>query len=74
MTCIYIEYEKKEIGEIGVSRNRRWGKLKDAATRKADESILIQIADEDMMALKMKYCINVVMKSTHSVPYRHSIQ
>ena len=36
---IYLEYKKKEIGQIGFSRNRRWGKLKEAATRKADESI-----------------------------------
>ena len=30
------------------------GKLKEAATKKADESILIQIADKDL-ALKVKY-------------------
>ena len=56
--------EEKEIGQIGVSRNRRWGKLKEVPTSKADESILIQIADKDIVALEVKYH-NVVMKSTH---------
>ena len=31
------------------------GKLKEAATKKADESILIQIADKDLVALEVKY-------------------
>ena len=31
------------------------GKLKETATRKADEIILIQIADKDMVALEVKY-------------------
>ena len=31
------------------------GELKETATSKADESILIQIADKDMVALEVKY-------------------
>ena len=71
MTCIYLEYEKTEIGQIGVSRNRRWGKLKEAATRKADESILMQIADKDTVALEVKYhnccCEKYTLFLTHSM-------
>ena len=37
-----------------VSAETVGGKLKEAATKKADESILIQIADKDL-ALKVKY-------------------
>jgi hypothetical protein len=40
------------------------GTLKEAATKKADESIFIQIADKDLVALEVN-TINVVMKSTH---------
>jgi hypothetical protein len=37
-----------------VSAETVGGKLKEAATKKADESILFQIADKDL-ALKVKY-------------------
>ena len=70
MTCIYSECEKKEIGRIGVGRNR--GKFKEAATRKADENILIQMADKDMVATEMIYQKRVYEKYTsflrHSMP------
>ena len=72
MTCTYLEYGKKEIGQIGVSRNRRWGKIKGAATSKADESILIQIADKDMVALEVKYH-KCCYKKYPSLP-KHSMQ
>ena len=45
-----------------VSAETVGGKLKEAATKKADESILSQIVDKDL-ALKVK-TINNVMKST----------
>ena len=31
------------------------GKLRQAATRKSDQSILVQIADKDLIALEVKY-------------------
>jgi hypothetical protein len=42
------------IQEKMVSAETVGGKLREAATKKADESILIQIADKDL-ALKVKY-------------------
>ena len=39
------------------------GKLREAATRKSDESLLIHIADKDLVALEVKF-INAVMKNT----------
>ena len=48
------------------------GKLKEAATRKADESILIQIADKDMVALEVKYHKRCYEKYTSFL--RHSMQ
>ena len=38
------------------------GKLREAATRKADESILREIADKDAVALEVKY--HKIIKST----------
>ena len=72
MTCIYLEYEKNEIGQIGVSRNKRWGKLKEAATRKADEGILIQIAEKDMIAVEVKY--HKCCHEKYALFLRHSVQ
>ena len=48
------------------------GKLKEAATRKADESILIQIADKDMVAFEVKYHKRCYEKYTSFL--RHSMQ
>ena len=48
------------------------GKLEEAATRKADESILIQIADKDMVALEVKYHKRCYEKCTSFL--RHSMQ
>ena len=69
---IYLKYEKTEIGQIVVSRNRRCGKPKETATRKADESILIQIADKDTVALEVKYHQCCCKKYTLFL--RHSMQ
>ena len=50
-------------GQNGVSGNsRQHSKLKEAATKKADESILIEIADKDL-ALKVKYLKKLINNS-----------
>ena len=46
--------------------------LKDAATRKANEIILIQIADKDIVALEVKYHKRCYEKYTLFL--RHSMQ
>lgn len=46
------------------------GKLREAATRKSDESILIQIADKDLIALEVKYHTRCYEKYTSFL--RHS--
>ena len=55
-----------------VSAETVGGKLKEAATKKADESILIQIADKDL-ALKVKYhkqCYSNLRPSTNRKHFR----
>ena len=48
------------------------GKLKEAATRKADESILLHIANKDMVALEVKYHKRCYEKYTSFL--RHNTQ
>ncbi len=48
------------------------GKLKEAATKKADESILIQIADKDLVALEVKYHKRCYEKYTSFLRHSHS--
>ena len=50
----YLEVEKAKAGQNASAKTEDGGKLKEAATKKVDESILIQIADRDL-ALKVKY-------------------
>ena len=46
---------KRKLDKLVSAETEDGGKLKETATRKADESILIQIADKDMVALEVKY-------------------
>jgi hypothetical protein len=50
------------------------GKLKEAATKKADESILIQIADKDLVALEVKYHKRCYEKYTSFLRHSPSTQ
>ena len=46
---------KRKLDKLVSLETEDGGKLKETATRKADESILIQIADKDMVPLEVKY-------------------
>ncbi|XP_028419097.1 uncharacterized protein LOC114544759 [Dendronephthya gigantea] len=47
--------KKRKLDKLVSAETVDGGKLKEAATRKNDESVLIQIANKDMVALEVKY-------------------
>ena len=52
---IRLEVEEKGIGQLSICEDCRRRELREAATRKIDESVLIQITNKDAEALEVKY-------------------